>query len=340
MKVVPNSVAFVDISLIKVDAKRFQYKIVHGKNGCTGSLSGVTAWNEILAGIVLIWEDPETGFFYCINGHNRFEKAVQLGVTSILCRFIDAKNAREARSIGALTNIGEGQGTSIDCGKFFRDSEYSVLQLKEFGVNTNSEMVKQGLLLNNLERSLFSKVVQGEIAIERACLIGSVDLKDQLPLVDLINKQEAKKRKITNDVILELIDTIKNAVTQQQTLFDLFGSCESSQNLALTKLELMAKVRSTLAKNKRLYSLVAKSDNAQKLEQLGNVLNMTANASVSEQSELVLRVFDDLKNKSGKISQILNDGTSQIERGEPIKKVQETIVDKLVIEIPKLLKLA
>lgn len=39
------------VSELELDPKRFQYKIIHGKTGSTGSLNSVQIWNNVLAGI-------------------------------------------------------------------------------------------------------------------------------------------------------------------------------------------------------------------------------------------------------------------------------------------------
>ena len=50
----------INPSQLYLDPKRFQYKIVHGKTGSTGSLSGAKKWDNNLAGIVLVWRAPDS----------------------------------------------------------------------------------------------------------------------------------------------------------------------------------------------------------------------------------------------------------------------------------------
>jgi hypothetical protein len=85
-----------------------------------------------LSGIVLVWE--EFDHIYVVNGHNRVTLAKKLGVQKVLCRFIEASTHVEARLVGALANIAEGQGTPIDAAKFFRDSSYTVKDVKTLGL--------------------------------------------------------------------------------------------------------------------------------------------------------------------------------------------------------------
>ncbi|WP_146141216.1 hypothetical protein [Stenomitos frigidus] len=97
-----GQLAQVSTSSIKLDPERFQYKVVHGKAGETGSLTGVKKWDPDIAGIVQVWHDPQDGQDYAVNGHNRAALANRLQVPTLDVRYIHAKDATEARSIGAL----------------------------------------------------------------------------------------------------------------------------------------------------------------------------------------------------------------------------------------------
>lgn len=88
----------VPTSALKVDPKRFQYKVKDiGEDGVTGELKGVSKWNPELAGSLLVWRDPADGQDYVINGHHRHELASRLKADQVNARYIDAPNAKEAR---------------------------------------------------------------------------------------------------------------------------------------------------------------------------------------------------------------------------------------------------
>lgn len=330
----------VELQKLNLDPKRFQYKVVHGKNGETGSLSGVKYWNPYLSGITLVWHDSELELDFIVNGHNRYSLALKLGVKSILCRYIDAPNPKEARLTGALTNIAEGQGTAIDTAKFFNDSSYGVKQLEQFGINPKLRIVRDGLALSNLHKSLFDKVIGGQLPIERGVILGALDMRGQLEVTRLITQQEAKKIKLTNDLISEIIANVTNANDNQGTLFDLFGGNQDNQAIALARLNLIANVRKELAKNKKLYASVANEDNAARLEFIGNRINTNVNKSVSDQTGSVLGVFEQLKNQSGSVSDLINEATTKMMDGEDSKIIQNTLVKELNLTISKMLKIA
>ncbi|MFY7887054.1 MAG: hypothetical protein ACOVOV_19635 [Dolichospermum sp.] len=322
-------VAEINTTELNLDPKRFQYKLVHNSTGATGSLSGIDSWNVYLSGIVLVWEDPMDSKIYIVNGHNRVTLAKKLGtVEKILCRFIDAQNHIEARLTGALANIAEGQGTAIDAAKFFRDSSYTVNQVKNFGINPRLKIVQDGLSLSNLVSFLFDKVITGTIPIDKGVVLGSVGTREQLEVWELI-----KNKQVSTATLDEIIANVLNPVTGQMSLLNLYIDSDDE----LMRLELIAMVRVKLQRSKKLLHLVSNQGNASFLESVGNNLNHAGNLSTGELTHYVLQIFDQLKNQHGPVSEILNKGVESKKSGNPMSSVVADCVNELITVIPKML---
>ena len=321
------------------DPKRFQYKLVHGETGASGSLTGVGKWDENLGGVMLVWRDPHDGRDYVVNGHNRNTLARKLGAEKVSVRYLPVDTAKEARIIGAMANMAEGSGTALDAAKFLRDTNLTREQLEEKGIPMKQKVATDGIALSKLAPHLFDKVVQGDIPIERATLIGDRihDHDNQTKLVELIDKAQSKGRKITNDVVRELADTVQSAPSHTETQFNLFGAEESTQNLALEKAELTAHVRSRLSREKKLFGLVSKSKAASELERGGNTIDTEKSKGISDQASQVLGVFDQLKNQSGPVSSAINKAVERIANGDNQKQVQDDLHKQLLTEIPQAL---
>ena len=321
------------------DPKRFQYKLVHGETGASGSLTDVRKWDENLGGVMLVWRDPKDGKDYVVNGHNRNTLARKLGAEKVAVRYLPVDTPKEARVIGALANMSEGSGNALDAAKFLRDTGMNREQLEDKGIPMKQKVATDGLALSKLAPHLFDKVVQGDIPIERATLIGDRihDHDNQAKLVDLIDKAQSKGRKITNDVVRELADTVQSAPSHTETQFDLFGASETTQNLALEKAELTAHVRSRLSREKKLFGLVSKSKAASELERGGNTIDTEKSKGISDQASQVLGVFDQLKNQSGPVSSAINKAVERIANGDNQKQVQDDLHKQLLTEIPQAL---
>lgn len=338
----PKGVVEVSPHDLNFDPKRFQYKLVHGgETGASGSLDGVKKWDENLGGVLQVWRDPADGKDYVVNGHNRASKARQLGAETVSVRYLPVDTAKEARAIGALTNIAESKGNSLDAAKFFRDSGITREDLEAKGIPMKEKIATDGLALSKLAPHLFDKVVQGDIPIERATLIGDRihDHEAQSKLVELIDKETKRGRKINNDVVRELADTVQSAPTHSEMQFSLFGAEESTRNLALEKAEVTAEVRKRLSREKKLFGVVSKSKAAKELEKAGNQIDTDKSREISEQAGQVLGVFDQLKNQSGPVSSAINRAVERIANGENKKVVTDDLHKQLVEQIPEALGL-
>ena len=328
----PGDVLKQNLADLKFDPERFQYKLLPGETGATGSLSGVGKWDDNLAGVIQVWRDPADGNTYIVNGHNRATLANRLGVESVTVRYLDAANASEARSIGALTNIAEGRGNAMDAAKFFRDTGISRADLEARGIPMRERIATDGIALSNLDDSLFRQVIDGRLPESRATIIGSSGLEgvEQRALVDLINSKEKSGRRLTNETVRELTDVVKSSVTQTQTQFDLFGASEVQKNLAIEKAQLQSNIRQRLGREKRLFGTVAKSTAAEELARAGNQIDVNRSGEIASTAGATLAVFDQLKNMSGPISKRINDATEAIAEGANRKVVERQLYEDIV----------
>ena len=318
---------------VLADPKRFQYKIIgeHTTTGEVGSLSGVKKFDPNLSGIIQVWQDPADGKTYVVNGHNRLALANKLGADKVAVRYLDVKDAQEARAVGALTNIAEGRGNALDAAKFFKDSGLTKADLDAKGIPMREKIATDGIALSKLEGSLFRKVIDGDISVERGAIIGGSGLDDaqQRSLVDLINKQP-KSKNITNEVISELVQTVSASGSKSQFTLDLFGGSTSTVTNALERASLQATIRKKLSTDKKLFGTVAKTKAAQQLASVGNVINTGASKQVSDDAALTLNVFDKLKNVSGPISQKINKAADDIIAGGNKKQIQSDLYQEIV----------
>ncbi|ACC81155.1 hypothetical protein Npun_R2601 [Nostoc punctiforme PCC 73102] len=339
-QVLSSGIAEVEVSKLKVDPKRFQYKILGAQTstGSVGSLSGVKTWDANLAGIIQVWQDPKDKQVYVVNGHNRTERAKALGVKTMTAKFIKAKSPQEARAVGALTNIAEGRGNALDAAKFFRDSGVSREDLERKGIPMREKIATDGLALSRLNEPLFFRVVQGTLPEQRAVTIGNAlkDHKQQQELVDLIEKEEKRGKKINNDTIQELTDMVVGAPKVQESqggLFDLLGFSPETRSLAVEKAQIQASIKRQLAREKKLFGTVGRSRAAEDLAKAGNQINVAESAEISETASKALDAFDKEKNLSGATSTAINRASERIANGENPKKVEKEVYDEVLASL-------
>jgi len=334
-----RTAATVAVADINLAPERFQYKLGVGPTGATRQFDQVAAWNPDLGRGVSLWVDPADGKTYVINGHNRVALARRFGVDEIAAPYyIQTATAAEARLVGALQNIAEGRGTPIDAAKLFRDADMSLDVLTRNGLALTESNVRKGIALANLNDTIFAAVVQQQIPIERAVIIGQKisDHDLQMQLIQKIDQQIVRGRNVTNDMIAEVADALVSGPTQVTTQATLFGVEAVTESLAWKKADFYVYVRGRLGKEKRLFGLAAA--NAEALQRAGQIDREMA-AGISSQADQLLQLFDTFKNQTGPISDIGNQAAQALHAtpGEALK-VKGAYYDQLVEALPAALQ--
>jgi hypothetical protein len=343
----PTRVREVPLAELDLEPDRFQFKVSNReKSGSTGSLTGVRRWDPNLAGVVAVWRDPADQRLKVLNGHNRVNKARELGAAgdpsapaSIAVLEVEAETAEQARAVGALMNIAEGRGTAFDAAKFFRDTGLTAETLRTQGVPMRESVVREGLALGNLTAPVFARVQTGKLSTPRAVLIGErvQDPDAQLKLVQALERLE-KRRPLRDKDVAELAGMAASAPTRAVTEETLFGTDTRQEAAVVEKAKLVADLRDRLSQDKRLFSTVSKSRAAQRLQAEGNVIDVARSQGVSQEAAVLLELFDRLKHVQGPVADVLNQGAARLAAGEGRHAVREQTYSALRKALPQALR--
>ena len=301
----PGQVGRMAVSELHLDPKRFQYKLGVGAEGVSDLLTG-KKWNDDLAGVTSVWRDPADGKVYVVNGHHRATLAKQTRTGNLPVRMIDAKDAGEARSIGALQNIAEGRGTALDAAKFFRDTGTTHEDLEAKGISLGEATAQNGVALANLDDRLFDMVVQGKMGQGRGIAIGreTGDPAIQDAILKLIAKSGDK---VSDAAVGELARFAQTAPLRQETVASLFGNETRTESTALDKAQVSAYVLRELGAEKRAFGAVASESRAKTLAAEGkNKIDVAGNAEKASSAEQAREVYLKLSSRRGPIDDILN----------------------------------
>ena len=164
-----------------------------------------------------------------------------------------------------------------------------------------------------LSDHLFKKVVDREIPIGRAALIGGAGLThEQQKSV----YEQANKRRASDATVKELIDNAKEAPSVTKTTHSLFGDDEETVSLAFHRAKVSANVSKALSSDQKLFKLVSKSKNAEALAERGSShIDTEETGKVSDEAKAVLGVFHTLKNRSGPVAHALNHAAERLHQG-------------------------
>jgi hypothetical protein len=299
--------AIVTVDELEVDPAKFQYKLegIDPTTGTGAELKEVKQYRPEFGGQLLVWRDPTTGTNYVVNGHHRFELAKRSGYKGpIAVYFIDARNEREARAIGALANIAEGRGTAIDAARFMRESGMGPEELREHGVSLKGQIAREGALLRHLTPHLFTELTFERLTKDQAVTIAT-HLWDEPDLQEQLFTQMRKRGRFSLEELDEVARDMKSAVrTEKQAT--LFGEEENRRSLVWEKAAIKANIRRRLGEQVRAFATVSQERKADILQSAGNVIVREQNEKVKQKLEEAQYMFDIEANSRGQFSDMLN----------------------------------
>lgn len=327
----PYRAARVPVADIAVHPEDFQYKEITDKESGTGqALKDVKQWDEDKAGVISLWYDPQRKENVVINGHHRLALAKRVGQPDVLTKYIRADSPAEARIIGALINIADDKGTAMDAARIFREVKADPALFDTNRLDIQGRVASDGLGLANLTDSLWRKVEQGEIPPEAGAVIGkALDAGKQVDFWNYLRKENETAR----DMILNNRRRLKsmvdraNAATEKEVQTDqanLFGVGELRSSFK-EEADLVDYISDRLSTDKKLFSMVSNSRNAQQLMETGNVLNMSENEKKKNIEAAIKRGFAKLSNLAGPLNRMI--------QTEALSLMDDTMTQKQIAEI-------
>lgn len=297
------------VTEIDTDPTRLQFKAAgqgKGKRGVSGSLKDAKSYDPLFGKIVSVWRDPETGRLLVVNGHNRLDLARRSGVETILTWEIDAPTAEQARAIGAMENIAEGQGTAWDAAKIMRDMGIDGEEMARRNIDVTKGVAQKGVALSRLPQEIFEQGATGKLSLEKAVALGSVKLDDVV--VRDVAAQAAKKG-WPADKILQAMQEAKFAQTAEATgggvlpgFEDMFKTSNFEQLL-----DIRTEAFKALREEMVALTSVAREGRRGILEAAGNVVDVAGSQAARGQAAVAVEIFDRVTGYTGPVRDLLNE---------------------------------
>lgn len=150
-----------------VDPARFQSKIQRDS-------TPFEKWDERQEGKIKVWEDPEDGQTYVVDGHKRLENAKRLGIKSVPIEQVDSKDAIGARNIGTKINIEEETISPIDAATVYRTSD--ITEPSQIG---DSGTAVEAFGLSQLPEKLYKRVISGNLSETKGMALGGSGFSEE-----------------------------------------------------------------------------------------------------------------------------------------------------------------
>jgi hypothetical protein len=302
---VPNGISTFRPQDLTVDAARFQFKADADELGVSDRLKGVTTWDPIKAGMVLVWQD-NAGHQFIVDGHQRVALAKRIAqadpaqdprLNAWVLKEGDGTTDQMARAIAAMKNIAEGTGTAIDAAKVIRDHPELASELPP-----RSELVRQARGLVNLSDEAFGMVVNEVVPPNYAAIVGRLVPSDgqlQSALLQLLAKTEPANIVQAEAIVRQGIE----AGTHVETQASLFGDTEVATSLYLDRAKVLDRALKLIKRDKAVFEVLSKEQAA--IEAAGNKLATDINAKRASADAQALQILQALASRKGPISDAL-----------------------------------
>ena len=297
---------------ITTDPTRLQFKAAGiGKTGTTGSLKSAASYDPLFGKIVSVWRDPQTNQLFVVNGHNRLDLARRSGTKSILTWEIDAATAEEARAIGAMENIAEGQGTPWDAAKIMRDMGINAEEMVRRNIDVTKGVAEKGVALSRLPQDVFDQGVTGKLTLDKAVALGSEKL-DDVVVRDVA--AAATKNGWSAEKILQAMQEAKFAQTSGPSgggVLPGFESMFETSNFG-TMLDVRTEAFKALREEMIALTSLAMKGRTGFIESAGNVVDVAGSQAAKGQAQAAVDVFNRVTGYTGPVRDLLNEMVGQV----------------------------
>lgn len=300
---------------IEVDAQTFQFKAGGDAFGVTERLAGITTWDPIKAGQIVVYEFAD-GRRVIADGHQRLGLARRIAaqdpqqkpvIYGSLLREADGISPEQARVIAALKNIAEGSGTAVDAAKVLRLAPERIGELPP-----RSALVRQAQELAQLSDEAFGMIVNGVVPANYAAIVGRlVDVQEQqLAALSVLAR-------VAPDNVTQAENIVRQVVAEgfdQAEQVDMLGAMNIAESLFLERAKVLDAAMKVLRRDRALFASLI--DNQARIEAQGNQLSQAANMSKRELDDQALTIIQAVANRKGEVSDALTQAARRLKEGD------------------------
>lgn len=313
-----------------VDPRRFQFRqSVVNLSGTDGRLRDACRWNPALAGVLLAWPDP-AGPFCLVDGHHRHRLALANGVAAVAVLLIDADDAIEARTIGAMSNLANGTATAPDLAKLLRDTGMGPAEVAAYGVSPRSRVLRDAVALVPLDARLFARVASGDLALDVGLALAAASpCAVQCDLAREAERRRWSAEQISEAAAMAQLATVSSS-TPDGTLPGLEALMQAENSDLGALLAVRAAIRRALAGELQALATVSRRRSATALEARNvAVVDREAAREARDSSRAQARLFDQLAGHSGPLQDCIKELAALVTESRPAGDVVAANIDRV-----------
>lgn len=311
-----------DPRTLGVDAATYQFKMGGDEFGVTGRLAGERMWDPN-AGVGIMAHERLDGSLWVVDGHQRSGLARRLmdeghapiSLTGTLYRESDGFSAEQVRAMAAMKNIRQESGSPLDAAKVLRDDPSLFATV---GSRSRSFMLQaQGLA--DLAPGPFQAIVNDVIPQNYGAIVGRViPNDDKLQGVAIATLAKAKPANETQaESMIRDIRRLGMEKRADEAQLDMFGAGFSLRDTVISeRAQVIDRIMKDARADRALFKRVEQQFDT--LQEAGNVLNRTENATRAEIADQLLARFLILAEQDGPVRDAIDAAARAIRGGTKV----------------------
>ncbi len=312
-----------------VDARLFQFKSQGDEFGVSDRLAGITEWDPVKAGQVVVYEFRD-GRRFIVDGHQRVALAKRIAAQDPgqkpvlfgqLLREADDVTPEMARVVAAAKNIAEGTGSAVDAAKVFRVAPERIAELP-----ISSGLVRTARDLANLSDENFGLVVNEIVTPGHAAVVGRLvpdDAQLQQAILNVLAKTEPANAVQAEAIVRQALA----AGTRRETQQTLFGEEELARSLFGERAKVLDLAMKRLRKERGVFATLNRNRSA--IEAEGNQLDAAANARRETENAQATQTLQVLANRKGPLSEALTAAATRAFNDRNFRGAVDDFVDAI-----------
>lgn len=311
---------------LAADPEVFQFRRQVNKAGTTGRLSGVTQWDPLASGKVVVFERLN-GERVIADGHHRLELAKRLAdqdpeLSGYLFREADGWTPADVKAYAAKKNmIDSPRVDPVDAARVLRERP----EILDGSVPVGDEVMRQARALSKLSDEAFDFVVGGVIPPNYAALVGDLvpDRSRHASMIaELAQAQPANARE-ARFMVGDLLQLPVHA-EEQMTLL---GALRVERSVLKERSKVLDTALKILRDDKRILAMLDRE--AGRIEEAGNRLAGDENAARAREADTVSALIEQLAAHRGPVSDWLTSAATSVAQGLPAKTAAEAFARRV-----------
>ena len=311
---------------LDADPETFQFKTGGDSKGVMEKLQGITKWDDVASGTVMVWQRAD-GKMFIADGHQRLglakrlkAKGQKVELNAQVRREVDGWTANEVMVEAMMVNVVAGTARADDLARIMLKLGENALAVRVAGKIKPSQAIYQTAVgLTKLGDEGFNYWLKSDLKDLIAAQVGDI-VDDPTASINIMKILEAAKPKDTIEARMMIRQALgAGMVTTEQV--SLFGKSIMKESLFVERTKVYTAALRDLKKEKSVFRALVENDDA--IVKSGrNKLDTQYNVDKAQQNAIAISKIEKLANRKGELSDELTAAARQWKDGNKRQAVE------------------